>query len=262
MPDLPRYLVIAPEHPDLTHLPDEAAAIAEALTAKLLAGDVRLRTVLDYVSGRQGETLRGVWVCSHADSEGIWLWNGDVMSAFALAGMLNTTGLPWVAVNTCYSAEWIDIVQRGAPVDAIATIRDVPDKSAWLHGRLIAQNYARSGNLRSALYQAAPGGATLYRFFPAPTDLVRSRPRVNESHVEQRLLRVEERLARMEQETVRLERAISRLERVAERLGVTLYGDTESQQYGLVRWFRWGSAGTITNTVMLLIIAWRLFFGG
>lgn len=169
------YWVIAPSHPDLTGVADEAAAIAESLGAKLTQGDVTLATLLGYVDSRRRRggivPLRGVWLATHMADGAAWLSQGDTIDAEQIAALLLTLGDPWLVLNTCDSEEAVHRIQAHAPVDVVYTIADTPDRRAWYFARMVAQNFDRYNDLRAAVYAASPGGTSLYRFLPAPSSV-------------------------------------------------------------------------------------------
>jgi hypothetical protein len=154
-------LVIAPLHPELGMVPDEAASIAAAMEGRLLQGEVDARRLIDHIDGRQ---YGRIWICSHADERGIWLTD-DVLTADQLSWICNTVGAEELVINTCSSGIFVTNIQLASDVDILFSLADVPDREAMIMANSIAQTYTRTENLEAA-YKKSTGGTGLYKYLP------------------------------------------------------------------------------------------------
>jgi len=250
-------LIVAPFHEDLPNIPDEAASLRNAIDGRLVQGDVRERDIIDAIDDGPFD---GIWFATHGDTTGVWLSGGERLDAHALSQYISSSGARWIFLNSCESASLVDTIRATTIADVIATSSRILDATAWRTARLFAQALATTGNVRQALAKAAPDGANAYRFWANRSGM--GGTGVSDSQLDARLARLEAQMDRMEQTSQVRQEMLSRLERVVERLSYAIYGDAASQQIGLLRWFRWGSLGTAFNTILLAVIAYRIFFGG
>jgi len=251
-------LIVAPFHPDLPNIPDEAAGLRNAIDGRLVQGTV---TEKDIIAAINDGPYDGIWFATHGDASGVWLSNGERLDAHALTQYIAAAGASWIFLNSCESMALVDTIRAATRADVIATSSRVPDVTAWRTARLFALALASTGNVRKALARAAPDGANVYRFWEnRPTGM--GVTDVSDSQLKARLSRLEARMEQIERTSAARQEMLVRLERLVDRLWNAIFGDDDSLQIGLLRWFRWGSIGTAFNTLLLAIIAWHIFFGG
>jgi hypothetical protein len=154
-------IIVAPSIPDLPLVAEEAAALANALPDRqILTGEeATARGIINAIAdiARGNGRVTGLWFASHGNEEGVMLTRG-MLDAISLASLLSTAGASWLVLNTCGSRGLVNAIQLRAGVDVVATETDeIKDASAWEFGRLLAIQYARSGNLKQSVAQVAPG---------------------------------------------------------------------------------------------------------
>ena len=158
-----KILIIAPNLPDLPNVPDEVASLSNRLDHVLLQGTVTKSEIIGKIE--QEGTFEGFWFASHGNDEGVLLSNGAMFSAYDIAAYANVAQCEWVAINTCDSSALVTTIQNLSEVDVIATeTENIADVEAWQFGRLLAIEYAKSGDIRKAVQSIAPG-STVHRYY-------------------------------------------------------------------------------------------------
>ena len=109
-----------------------------------------------------------VWLIVHSGSDGFALAD-QVISAAQLGQWLDATRCRQVVLNSCFSAEHVDVIQRAAAVDIVATIdpSGVKDHLARSTGVYLARAFVETGDLEEACSRASGNGLVQYRWFPA-----------------------------------------------------------------------------------------------
>lgn len=162
------YAVFGVQHPDLSHLPSEAATLAAALGCEATIGDVTESLIRQVLRGRQ---VRGMYIGSHATPDGIILSSG-FLSASSLAAIASNAIEPggWLFIATCYSDEFLQTVQRGASVDIMAAVSgELPDERAWSFVANLADSIRRNGpNMYAAWYRTRAQSIADFRYWPHP----------------------------------------------------------------------------------------------
>lgn len=107
------------------------------------------------------------WFIVHSSSEGFQLVD-QVLTPEQLGVWLDATGCSGVVLNSCFSAEHVQGIQKAAAVDVVATIdpNGVKDTTARMTGVLVARALAETGDLREACIRASGKGSIQYRWFP------------------------------------------------------------------------------------------------
>ena len=109
-----------------------------------------------------------LWLIVHSGSDGFALAD-QVISAAQLGQWLDASSSRQVVLNSCFSAEHVDVVQRAATVDIVATIDPcgVKDHLARSTGVYLARAFIEMGDLEAACLRASGNGLVQYRWFPA-----------------------------------------------------------------------------------------------
>jgi hypothetical protein len=109
-----------------------------------------------------------VWLIVHSGSDGFLLAD-EVISSAQLGQWLHATRCRQVVLNSCFSAEHVDEIQRAATVDIVATIdpSGVKDRLARSTGVYLARAFIDTGDLEEACLRASGNGLVQYRWFPA-----------------------------------------------------------------------------------------------
>jgi hypothetical protein len=155
-------LIVAPFHTELPLIPNEAAALRNALSGHLLQNIVTEQDLIDAL--RKGP-YDGIWFATHGDHTGIWLSNEERLNAEALTQYIAAADAKWIFLNSCESSGLADTIRARTDADVIATNFRVPDETAWRTARLFAMALGRSSSIEQALARAAPDGAGSYRFW-------------------------------------------------------------------------------------------------
>lgn len=155
---------------NLDHLPAEISSVANELSnagwqVRLCLGDEATRAGLLQAAG-EGD-CRLAWFGLHSGAAGFELSDG-VWPASQMGVWLRNINARDVVLNSCYSIEHVDAIQRAADVDAAAAIdpAGVDDALAWQVGVYLVRSYIIAGDLRTAVRQASGFGAIQYRFVP------------------------------------------------------------------------------------------------
>ena len=167
---MPRAIVVAAGS-DLDDLPAEVSTVANTLssagwTVRLCVGGDATRAGLLAAAGEGDVAL--AWFGVHSDAEGFALTDG-IYSPAQLGVWLRNVSARECVLNSCYSVEHVDAIQRAADVDIACTIAPggVDSTEAWQWGVYAVRAYvANGGDLQQAVRQASGFGALQYRFIP------------------------------------------------------------------------------------------------
>jgi hypothetical protein len=154
-----KVLLVAPTT-DLALQADEVMQLVNILSAKLLQGArANLHGLLDIL--REGWDI--IWFASHGGAEGIHLSDG-VLNAAEITSLIRSAGIKLTVFNTCSSYEVAHTIHRELGTDFVATVKPVPDRTAYLAGVLFAQKIAAGLSFESAYEAAKPGQNATYIF--------------------------------------------------------------------------------------------------
>lgn len=161
--------------------------------------------------------IRLLWVAGHADPRG-FMFN-DVLITPREFGLFLQQGKVRDAVfNTCFSMDHVNIIQRHANVNIVATINpQIEDKEAWTNAIYLSKKLIDSNSLSEAYRAVLSDGTSGYRWFPAPKV---ERPEMYNDEEENELKEIKE--------------TVQRLEAITSRLVRALQGDSFFHQRGLI----------------------------
>jgi hypothetical protein len=166
---VPRAVIVASG--DLDNLPREIQTVANELSAagwrvRLCIGGDASRVGLLQAAGEGDCDL--AWFGLHSSSAGFELSDGT-WPASQMGVWLRNVNCRDVVLNSCYSSEHVDMIQRAAEVNAAVAIdpAGVDDTLAWQVGVYLVRSYIISENLQSAVRQASGMGTVQYRYIPA-----------------------------------------------------------------------------------------------
>ena len=156
---------------DLDSLPAEIQTVANVLSAagwtvRLCIGPDATRAGLLAAAGEGDVDL--AWFGLHSTGEGFVLSDG-VWPPAQLGTWLRNVNACDCVLNSCYSIEHVDAIQRAADnVGVACTINPagVDDVLAWQVGVHLARAYAVTEELRSSVQWASGAGSLAYRFIP------------------------------------------------------------------------------------------------
>lgn len=160
---------------DLDNLPAEIQTVANVLSAagwtvRLCIGADASRAGLLAAAGEGDVDL--AWFGLHSSVEGFALSDG-VWPPAQLGTWLRNVNACDCVLNSCFSVEHVDAIQRAADSVGVAcTINPagVDDALAWQVGVHLARAYAVTEDLRSSVQWASGAGSLAYRFIPAAAD--------------------------------------------------------------------------------------------
>lgn len=156
---------------DLDSLPAEIQTVANVLSAagwtvRLCIGADAGRAGLLAAAGEGDVDL--AWFGLHSGPDGFALADG-VWPPSQLGVWLRNVNACDCVLNSCYSIEHVDAIQRAADnVGVACTINPagVDDALAWQVGVHLARAYAVTEDLRSSVQWASGAGSLAYRFIP------------------------------------------------------------------------------------------------
>jgi hypothetical protein len=156
---------------DLDNLPAEIQTVANVLSAagwtvRLCIGPDATRAGLMAAAGEGDVDL--AWFGLHSSADGFALSDG-VWPPAQLGVWLRNVNACDCVLNTCYSIEHVEAIQRAADGVGIAcTINPagVDDALAWQVGVYLARAYAVTEELRSSVQWASGAGSLAYRYVP------------------------------------------------------------------------------------------------
>lgn len=156
---------------DLDNLPAEIQSVANTLSAAdwtvhLCLGADASHAGLLAAAGAGPANL--VWFGLHSGAQGFALSDG-VWPAAQLGVWLNNIGATDCVLNSCYSIEHVEAIQRAADVNIAAAIdpSGVDDVLAWQVGVYLVRSYVISGDLQAAVRNATGYGSVQYRYVPS-----------------------------------------------------------------------------------------------
>lgn len=169
-------LVIAPQHPDLTNVMAEVAAIAQHHHVVQLTGVVRDTDIARAVDEGPYDAI---WWATHGDDQGVQLSDGK-LSLVGVGQYTRACGAELCVLNTCASETIALAIIAGGKADMICTLGDVNDQDAIRFGILLAASLAEQEDLseldyRSAYERVAPVGG-IYRYIQAGSALAYRSP--------------------------------------------------------------------------------------
>ena len=188
MPD--RAVIVAAG--DLDDLPAEVSTVANTLSAagwtvRLCVGADASRAGLLAAAG-EGD-VRLAWFGLHSGTDGFALTDGTLSPA-QLGVWLRNVSAREAVLNSCYSVEHVDAIQRAADVDVACTIAPagVDSTEAWQWGVYAVRAYVQTGDLQQAVRQASGMGSLQYRFIPCGGMKLRGRVgRMPQDRIEEQL---------------------------------------------------------------------------
>lgn len=143
---------------DLEYGMDEVMQIVNLLDAKLLSGkQATIHGLLDILA--QG--WDGIWIISHAEEEG-WYLSDGIVNASETTALIRSSGTILLVMNTCSSYEVARKVSKELEVPVICTIKEVPDRQAFITGVIFAQKLASGFDYETAYGLAKPGQNSTY----------------------------------------------------------------------------------------------------
>lgn len=153
--------MVAPKT-DLLYAQEEVSAVVNALRARMVDGNVTADILLNRLHERRWDI---VWFATHGTEEGIVLSDG-VASPEILVPLIRTSKANLVVFNTCESVETAFAIHNELLTDFVATIREVPDKLAYLTGKTFALHLSTGMSAHKAWLQCKPGRNNTYLFIP------------------------------------------------------------------------------------------------
>ena len=156
---------------DLDHLPQEIQTVSNVLNAagwkvQLCLGPDASRAGLLAAAGEGDVDL--AWFGLHSTAEGFVLADG-VWPPAQLGVWLRNVNACDCVLNTCYSIEHVEAIQRAADgVGVACTINPagVDDALAWQVGVHLVRAYVVTEELRTSVQWASGAGSLAYRFIP------------------------------------------------------------------------------------------------
>jgi hypothetical protein len=162
-----RAIIVAAS--DLANLPAEVQSVANTLssagwTVRLCIGPDASRAGLLAAAGEGDCNL--AWFGLHSGPMGFELHDG-IWPPSQLGTWLRNVSAHDCVLNSCFSMEHVDTIQRAADGVAVACTIDpngVDDELAWQVGVYLVRSYVISGDLQSAVQQASGMGSLAYRY--------------------------------------------------------------------------------------------------
>lgn len=153
MTNYDNVLVVAPATNGLSDVENELRGLTESLRPVVLRNGVTVRDVTEAASRKAWDIL---WFACHGTTEGVELTDG-ILETSTLVSLVKGAGVRLVVLNTCES-DMIGIyvwALTGAAV--ICTISQVPDRTAYVTGRLLGESLGRGLSIREAYERSSPG---------------------------------------------------------------------------------------------------------
>ena len=189
-------LMIAPTMPGLGLVPDEVMQVVNILDAHLLQGSrANIHGILDILAHEWDV----VWFATHGNEQGIQLADG-LLQTSEITALMRSAGVQLTVLNTCSSEEIARAMYAELGTNFVATLRDVPDRTAYITGVMFARGLARGLGFGEAYAAAKPGQNSTYLFLGdnEPSMSSNERPR-----------RVEDELATIKAGLLRIESIVS-----------------------------------------------------
>lgn len=134
-----------------------------------------------------------VWVACHSGEAG-FQFGGTIIAPNELGQFLEEAQAENLVLNSCFSAQHVNIIQEICNVNVVATINPTVDDSvAWSSALYLASALRRTGSLYEAYRSILSGKGSQYRWFPA----LRSRKGVMVNDAEPNLQKLEKTLERI-----------------------------------------------------------------
>lgn len=155
-----KTLVVAPQ----TNLPmvsNEVQEVVNTLGAKMLREQATIHGLLEILK----ENFDIIWFSTHGDEKGVYL-NDGILSTSEITALVRSAGAKLVVLNTCSSREIASTIYDELRIPFIATIRQLPDRTAYIFGTLLARKIALGIPFSQAFKSARPGQDKNYVFFP------------------------------------------------------------------------------------------------
>lgn len=162
---------------DLDYGMDEVNELAGLLRAELLSGKkATINGLIDALAG--GCDI--LWLITHATEEGWFLADG-IVNASETTTLVRSSGVFLTVMNTCSSFEVARTAARELGSAFICTVKEVPDRQAFITGVIFAQKLVAGYDYTSAYELAKPGQNSTYelieaRKFMAPANYPQSNP--------------------------------------------------------------------------------------
>lgn len=138
------------------------------LGAKLLQGpQANIHGLLAAL--REGVDI--VWLVTHANEQGWYLADG-IVNASEMTPLLRSSEAILTVMNTCSSYQVAHAIHDEIGTNFICTVRDVPDRQAFITGSIFAQKLAAGMDFYSAYKAAKPGQNSTYTFLGARGNLM------------------------------------------------------------------------------------------
>ena len=166
---MPRAVIVAAG--DLDSLPGEVQTVSNTLSAagwtvRLCLGPDASRSGLMAAAGEGDVDL--AWFGLHSSADGFALSDG-VWPPAQLGTWLRNVNACDVVLNSCYSIEHVEAIQRaadGAGVACTINPAGVDDALAWQVGVHLVRAYVVTEELRTSVQWALGAGSLAYRFIP------------------------------------------------------------------------------------------------
>lgn len=151
---------------------DEVAEIANLLHARLLSGrKATLHGFLDMLA----EGWDVIWLITHGEEEG-WYLSDGIVSVSETTTMIRSSGIFLTVMNTCSSEKVAREAARELGTAFICTVREVPDRQAFITGVIFAQKLAAGLDYVTAFEKARPGQDSTYVLIEARRGMTLDRP--------------------------------------------------------------------------------------
>lgn len=144
-------LLIAPRT-DLEYADEEVKKVVNFLHPRILLGTVTLSQVMDELQQYPAEII---WFVTHSDEEGILLSDG-MLTASMLTQILGNSPPRLVFLNTCNSLPVAMEIHDALGCMVIGTIRNNPDREAFVTGSALARSIHQGLDLADAYNASRP----------------------------------------------------------------------------------------------------------
>lgn len=157
----------------LTGLEGQMPAEGEEVLNLLSEHDFKIKRLtmyspLELYRASDGGPFDLVWVGCHSGEQGFLIGN-NILNPNELGLFLKETAARDVFLNSCFSAQFVDMIQRYAmQTNIVATIQPaIPDNQAWVYALYFCKAFVRTKSLEVAYNEILSGGRTYYYWFPA-----------------------------------------------------------------------------------------------
>ena len=146
-----KTLLVAPRHEDLTLSDAEVQRLVNALSAKIVIGQVDSTDVVDAIAEHQPEMI---WFLSHGNWEGIILSNHVLLDGDMLAASVRGTPARLIVLNSCHSRAVAERIYAATGCHVVATRGDVLEQHAFVVAARFATLVAGGMDPHDAYVQA------------------------------------------------------------------------------------------------------------